>query len=69
MQKLPDTLPLEYDFVPAPDAEERLAQAWDLIVKLILEDYQSEQSANSQESETCLTPSESNSLSHPPRNS
>lgn len=33
----------EYDYEPTPDAEERLAQALDLILALILEDYENEQ--------------------------
>jgi hypothetical protein len=28
----------EYQFIPSPDAEERLAQAWDLILSLIYEE-------------------------------
>ena len=33
---------LEYEYVPAPDAEERLAKAWEIIVQLILDDYYAE---------------------------
>jgi hypothetical protein len=33
----------EYQYNPTPDAEERIAQAWDLILALILEDIKSEQ--------------------------
>jgi len=33
----------EYEFNPSPDAEERLAQAWDLILALILDDIKAEQ--------------------------
>jgi hypothetical protein len=33
----------EYQYEPSPDAEERLAQALDLILALILEDYENEQ--------------------------
>jgi hypothetical protein len=33
----------EYEFNPSPDAEERLAQALDLILTLILEDIETEQ--------------------------
>jgi hypothetical protein len=33
----------EYDYEPTPDAEERLAQALDLILALILEDYENDQ--------------------------
>jgi hypothetical protein len=42
----------EYEYLPSPEAEEQLAQAWDLILALILEDYQNEQNADS-EGETC----------------
>ena len=47
----------EYEFTPSPDAEERMVQAWDLILDLILEDYENEQKTAS-ESEPCLTLSE-----------
>jgi hypothetical protein len=33
----------EYEFSPTPDAEERLAQVWDFILTLIIEDIKSEQ--------------------------
>jgi hypothetical protein len=33
----------EYQYTPSPDAEERLIQAWDLILTLILEDIKAEQ--------------------------
>lgn len=33
----------EYLYEPSPEAEERFAQALDLILALILEDYESEQ--------------------------
>jgi hypothetical protein len=33
----------EYQVNPSPDAEERIAQAWDLILALILEEIKSEQ--------------------------
>ncbi len=42
----------DYEYIPSPDAEERLAQAWDLILALILEDYENEQETTS-ESEPC----------------
>jgi hypothetical protein len=32
----------EYEYIPSPDAEERLAEAWDIILALILEDYENE---------------------------
>ena len=44
----------EYFYTPCPDAEERLAQAWDIIFALILEDYENEQGKNNHsESITC----------------
>ncbi len=43
---------LEYQYSPASDAEERLAEAWELILALILEDLQNEQEASS-EAEPC----------------
>lgn len=32
----------EYEYVPSPEAEEALEQAWDIIFALILEDYENE---------------------------
>lgn len=32
----------EYEYKPSRDAEELLAQAWDIIFALILEDYENE---------------------------
>ena len=32
----------EYEYISSPDAEEQLAQAWELILALILEDYENE---------------------------
>ncbi len=43
---------LEYEYAPAPDAEERLAEAWEIILALILQDLEDEQQANS-EGEPC----------------
>lgn len=43
----------EYQNEPSPDAEERLAQAWDLILALILEDIQAEQDQIILDGETC----------------
>ena len=37
----------EYEYTPCPDAEEKLAQAWDIIFALILEDYENEMKAES----------------------
>lgn len=34
------TFPIEYDFSPSADAEERLAQAYELIFELILASHQ-----------------------------
>jgi hypothetical protein len=43
----------EYEYIPSPDAEERLAQAWEIILALILEDYDIEkQGENILESES-----------------
>jgi hypothetical protein len=41
----------EYEFNPSPVAAERLAQAWDLILTLIIEDLKSEQNQPESESE------------------
>ncbi len=44
----------EYEYIPSPDAEEQMAQAWDIIVALILEDYENEKQGDDlSESETC----------------
>ena len=32
----------QYEYVPSPDAEERLAQVWDIIFALIVEEIQTE---------------------------
>jgi hypothetical protein len=32
----------EYEYIPSTDAEERLAEAWEIIFLLILEDYENE---------------------------
>ena len=32
----------EYEYTPCPDAEEKLAEAWDIIFALILEDYEND---------------------------
>jgi len=39
---------VEFIYDPSPDAAERLAQAWALILSLILEDYEKEQKSNSE---------------------
>jgi hypothetical protein len=39
----------EYQYLPSPDAEERMAQAWDLILALILEDFEKEQNDSTEE--------------------
>jgi len=41
----------EYEYSPSPDADERLAQVWDLILALILEDFENEQKNNSEREE------------------
>lgn len=38
----------EYEYKPSPEAEERFAQAMDIILALILEDYENEQKAKQQ---------------------
>jgi len=48
MQNLLDDFLFEYEYMPSPDDEERLAQAWDLILALILDDYENEQKTNSE---------------------
>lgn len=37
----------EYEYTPSTDAEEQLAQAWDIILALILEDYENEMQGES----------------------
>ena len=32
----------EYEYTPSPEAEQALAEAWDIIFALILEDYENE---------------------------
>lgn len=49
MSKSTKDFTLEYQFNPAPDAEGRLQQAYELILALILEDLQQELA----EGETC----------------
>ncbi len=46
-----DEFLLEYQYAPAPDAEERLAEAWEIILALILRDLEDEQSNS--EGEPC----------------
>lgn len=36
----------EYEYIPSPDAEQALAEAWDIIFALILEDYENEPREN-----------------------
>ena len=52
MQTALEEFPFEYQYSPAPDAEERLAEAWELILALILQDLENDQETNS-ESEPC----------------
>ena len=51
MQITLEEFPIEYQYSPSPDAEERLAQAWDLILALILEDFENEQNTTSESEE------------------
>jgi len=37
----------EYEYIPSSDAEERMAQAWEIILALILEDYENDIKAES----------------------
>ena len=32
----------EYEYIPSRDAEERITQAWEIILALILEDYETD---------------------------
>jgi hypothetical protein len=41
----------EYEYSPSPDSEEQLAQVWDLILALILEDFENEQKTDSEREE------------------
>ena len=45
----------EYEYTPTPDATERIAQAWDIIFALIVEEIQTEnkERLDDLESETC----------------
>ena len=49
MQNTLEEFLFEYQYSPSPDAEERLAEAWDLILALILEDFEKEQNDNTEE--------------------
>jgi hypothetical protein len=42
MSNNPEDLLIEFIYEPAPDADDRLAQAWDLIIELIREDCENE---------------------------
>jgi len=52
MQTTLEDFLFEYQYSPLPDAEERLAQAWDMILALILEYFENEQNTDS-EHEPC----------------
>ena len=52
MSSEPDEFLLDYQYAPAPEAEERMAEAWELILALILEDLEDKQETNS-EGEPC----------------
>ena len=45
---------IEYQYIASPDAEERLAEAYDLILGLILDELQGQ----AKDGEPCSTPSE-----------
>ena len=48
----------EYEYTPCPDAEEKLAEAWDIIFALILEDYENDiREAKILEAKPCSTQS------------
>jgi hypothetical protein len=48
----------EYEYVPSRDVEERLAQAWEIILALILEDYENDiREAEILEAKPCSTQS------------
>lgn len=48
----------EYEYIPSRDAEERLAEAWEIILALILEDYEREiREAEILEAKPCSTQS------------
>ena len=49
MSKTKTDIILEYEHIPTPDATERIDKAWEIIVALILEDYQIEQEENAEE--------------------
>ena len=51
MSNAPDEFLLEYQYSPAPDAEERLAEAWEIILALLLQDLEDEQ--DNSEGEPC----------------
>ena len=54
MPKITNDFTFEYEYSPSPDAEDQLAQAWDIIFALILEDIQTEeQRDNNLESDPC----------------
>jgi len=42
MSNDPEDFLVQFLYQPTPDAQERLAQVWELIIKLILEDYKNE---------------------------
>ncbi len=46
-----DDFLLEYQYIPAPDAEERLAEAWEIILALLFQDLENEQATS--EGEPC----------------
>jgi hypothetical protein len=61
MTKTKTDLILGYEYIPTPDAAERIEEAWDIIFELILEDYLAELEENG-EDETDLAARESVAL-------
>ena len=42
MSNVTNDFSFEYEYIPCPDAEERMKQAWEIILALILEDYEND---------------------------
>jgi hypothetical protein len=54
MANIRNDFSFEYEYSPSPDAEEQLAEAWDILFALILQDIQNEQQGETiAESESC----------------
>ena len=59
----------EYEYVPTPDAEERLERVWDIIFELIMEELRAEAELEELENNQCSTQSASNTTSPQKTNS